>query len=82
MTGASHPETNSSHETGGHVGRVDVIIPRYNYSCFLYHCVNSVLNQAGVDVRVLVIDDASDNTAEIAAALARENPKCPARVCL
>jgi glycosyltransferase involved in cell wall biosynthesis len=67
----------------GTLDRVDVIIPCYNYSCFLYHCVNSVLNQAGVDVRVLVIDDASpDNTAEIAAALARENPKYPTRMCL
>jgi hypothetical protein len=60
----------------GALGRVDVFIPCYNYGCFLYHCVNSVLNQAGVDVRVLVIDDASpDNTAEVAAALARENSR-------
>jgi glycosyltransferase involved in cell wall biosynthesis len=58
------------------LGRIDVIIPCYNYGCFLYQCVNSVLGQVGVDVRVLVIDDASpDNTAEIAAALARENPR-------
>jgi glycosyltransferase involved in cell wall biosynthesis len=34
------------------------------------------LGQVGVDVRVLIIDDASpDNTAEVAAALARENPR-------
>jgi glycosyltransferase involved in cell wall biosynthesis len=58
------------------LGRIDVIIPCYNYGCFLYQCVNSVLGQVGVDVRVLVIDDASpDNTAEVAAALAKENPK-------
>jgi glycosyltransferase involved in cell wall biosynthesis len=56
--------------------RIDVIIPCYNYGRFLYQCVNSVLGQAGVDVRVLVIDDASpDNTAEVAEALARENPR-------
>jgi glycosyltransferase involved in cell wall biosynthesis len=60
----------------GTMGRVDVIIPCYNYGCFLYQCVNSVLGQVGVDVRVLVIDDASpDNTAEVAAGLARENPR-------
>jgi hypothetical protein len=60
----------------GTLGRVDVFIPCYNYGCFLYQCVNSVLGQVGVDVRVLVIDDASpDNTAEVAAALARENPR-------
>jgi len=36
--------------------------------------VNSVLNQTGVHVRVLVIDDASDdNTAEVAAALSRDD---------
>ena len=60
----------------GTLGRIDVIIPCYNYGRFLYQCVNSVLGQVGVDVRVLVIDDASpDNTAEVAAALARENPR-------
>ena len=60
----------------GRLGRIDVFIPCYNYGHFLYHCVNSVLGQVGVDVRVLVIDDASpDNTAEVAAALARKDPR-------
>ena len=60
----------------GTLARIDVFIPCYNYGRFLYQCVNSVLGQAGVDVRVLVIDDASsDNTAEVAAALAREDPR-------
>src|ERR1700731_4758817 len=60
----------------GTLGRIDVFIPCYNYARFLDQCVNSVLGQAGVDVRVLVIDDASpDNTPEIAAALAREDPR-------
>ena len=58
------------------MSRIDVFIPCYNYGRFLSQCVNSVLGQVGVDVRVLVIDDASpDNTAEVAAALARENPR-------
>jgi glycosyltransferase involved in cell wall biosynthesis len=58
------------------LSQIDVIIPCYNYARFLDQCVNSVLGQAGVDVRVLVIDDASpDNTPEIAAALAREDPR-------
>jgi glycosyltransferase involved in cell wall biosynthesis len=65
-----------SWQRGGTLARIDVIIPCYNYGRFLDPCVNSVLGQAGVDVRVLVIDDASpDNTAELAAALARENPR-------
>jgi glycosyltransferase involved in cell wall biosynthesis len=60
----------------GTLPRVDVIIPCYNYGRFLDQCVNSVLGQVGVDVRILVIDDASpDNTAEVAGALARENPR-------
>jgi glycosyltransferase involved in cell wall biosynthesis len=60
----------------GTLGRIDVIIPCYNYGRFLDHCVHSVLDQVGVDARVLVIDDASpDNTAEVAAALAREDPR-------
>jgi glycosyltransferase involved in cell wall biosynthesis len=60
----------------GALARIDVFIPCYNYGCFLHQCVNSVLDQAGVEVRVLVIDDASpDNTAEVAAALAREDPR-------
>ena len=60
----------------GTLGRIDVIIPCYNYGSFLYQCVNSVLGQVGVDVRVLVIDDASpDNTAEVAGGLAREDSR-------
>jgi hypothetical protein len=60
----------------GTVGRIDVIIPCYNYGRFLYQCVNSVFGQVGVEVRILVIDDASsDNTAEVAAGLAREDSR-------
>jgi hypothetical protein len=56
--------------------RIDVIVPCYNYGRFLDQCVSSVLRQASVDVRVLVIDDASpDNTAEVTQALARQNPR-------
>lgn len=58
------------------MGRIDIFIPCYNYGRFLRQCVNSVLGHTGVDVRVLVIDDASpDNTAEVAADLARKDPR-------
>lgn len=51
---------------------VDVVIPCYNYGHFLMQCIESVLNQDGVDVRVLVIDDASnDKTPEIAQSISR-----------
>lgn len=50
---------------------VDVVIPCYNYGRFLPACVSSVLSQNGVEVRILIIDDASsDDTAEIATELA------------
>jgi glycosyltransferase involved in cell wall biosynthesis len=70
------PSPNAAYRGEGTLGRIDVIIPCYNYGRFLSQCVKSVLGQVGVDVRVLVIDDASpDNTAEVAAALAREDPR-------
>ncbi len=47
---------------------VSVIVPCYNYAEFLPRCLRSVLDQAGVDVRVLVIDDcSSDDTPTVAA---------------
>jgi len=50
---------------------VDVVIPCYNYGHFLTSCVESVLAQQGVNVRALVIDDASpDNTADVGQKLA------------
>lgn len=54
---------------------VDVIVPCYRYGHFLRECVESVLAQE-INVRVLIIDDASpDNTAEVAAELAREDSR-------
>jgi glycosyltransferase involved in cell wall biosynthesis len=44
--------------------RVDVIIPCYNYGAMLEACVQSVLSQQHVDVRVLIMDDASSDTTE------------------
>jgi glycosyltransferase involved in cell wall biosynthesis len=52
----------------------DVIVPCYNYGHYLRACVESVLNQAGVDVRVLILDDASpDHTPEVAEELCRDS---------
>jgi hypothetical protein len=46
---------------------VDVVVPCYNYARYLDACVQSVLQQPGVDVRVLIIDDESaDDTPEVA----------------
>jgi hypothetical protein len=56
---------------------VSVVIPCYNYGRFLPEAVSSALDeQPGVDVRVLVIDDASpDGSAEVAKELAAADPR-------
>lgn len=57
------------------MSRVDVVIPCYNYGRFLRECVESVLAQPLQELRVHVIDDASqDETPDVAAHLvARDN---------
>lgn len=58
------------------MAKVDVVIPCYNYGRFLGTCVQSVLAQEGVDVSVLIIDDASsDNSVAIATELARRDAR-------
>jgi glycosyltransferase involved in cell wall biosynthesis len=56
---------------------VSVVIPCYNYGHFLEEAVSSVLDdQPGVDVRVLIIDDASpDDSAETAMKIAAREPR-------
>lgn len=55
---------------------IDIVVPCYNYGRFLRNCVNSVLTQRGVDVRVLIIDDASsDDTSIIATSLAADDSR-------
>ena len=61
---------------------VSVVIPCYNYGRFLTDAVGSALNgQDGVDVRVLIIDDAStDDSADIARAIASQDSRVEAHV--
>jgi glycosyltransferase involved in cell wall biosynthesis len=56
---------------------VSVVIPCYRYGHYLEEAVSSVLDdQDGVDVRVLVIDDASgDGSAQVAEAIAARDPR-------
>ncbi|MFC3501983.1 glycosyltransferase family 2 protein [Micromonospora krabiensis] len=61
--------------------RVSVVVPCYNYGHYLRSCVDSVLSQPGVEVDVLIVDDASpDGSAsvvrEIAAADDRVRAIC------
>lgn len=55
---------------------VDIVVPCYNYAHFLEDCVASILSQRGVEVRVLIIDDASpDQTQEVGQNLAASDPR-------
>lgn len=56
---------------------VSVVIPCYNYGHFLKDAVDSALTgQGGVDVDVLIIDDAStDDSAQVAKQIAAEDPR-------
>lgn len=55
---------------------VDVVVPCYNYGRYLRACVDSILTQRDVDVRILIIDDMSnDSSEEVGRALAREDAR-------
>jgi glycosyltransferase involved in cell wall biosynthesis len=55
---------------------IDVIVPCYRYGHYLRQCVESVLAQTMLNVRVLILDDASpDNTEEIGTELEREDSR-------
>ena len=59
--------------TGARTPRVSVLITSYNYARFLPNAVASVLDRGGVDVDVLVIDDASsDDTEAVSEQLVRD----------
>jgi glycosyltransferase involved in cell wall biosynthesis len=52
---------------------VSVVIPCHNYAHYLRECVNSALDQDGVDIEVIIVDDAStDDTSAICNELARD----------
>jgi glycosyltransferase involved in cell wall biosynthesis len=53
-----------------------VVIPCYNYGHYLAECVQGVLSQDGVDVDVLIVDDASpDGSGAIARAIAESDSR-------
>lgn len=59
---------------------MSVVIPCFDYARFLPAAVASVLSQHGVDVEVIVIDDCStDDTAEVARALAASDSRIEVR---
>jgi glycosyltransferase involved in cell wall biosynthesis len=73
---AAEPTLDLQREAIKNVSTVDVVVPCYNYSRYLRACVQSVLAQTDVQVRVLIIDDAStDDTARVAEALAASDSR-------
>ena len=63
-------------EAGTGLPLVSVLIPARNEERGILACVESVLANRGVEVEVVVLDDASDDrTAEIVEALARRDPR-------
>jgi hypothetical protein len=56
--------------------RVSVVVPCYNYGHFLHQGLASILGQPGVDVDVIVVDDASpDGSAAVAHQIAESEPR-------
>jgi glycosyltransferase involved in cell wall biosynthesis len=59
----------------------DIAIPNYNYGRYLRDCVESVLSQRDVNVRLLIVDNGStDDSATIARQLAKEDHRIELRL--
>lgn len=64
------------------LSELTMVIPSYNYGCFLAECIQSILDQSVQPAGILVMDDGStDNTAEVAASFgnAIDYRQCPHR---
>jgi len=74
------PQAHFSQATGGanqpRSARIDVVVPCYNYAHLLRECIESVVSQVGVDVRVLILDDASgDDTQAVGTELSHQDKR-------
>lgn len=55
---------------------IDIIIPNYNYGHYLERCVRSVQSQSVDNLRIHIIDNASeDDSVEVAGRLAADDPR-------
>jgi hypothetical protein len=63
-------------DAAARTARVTVVIPCFNYAHYLPVAVDSALGQAGVDVDVVIVDDAStDDSLAVARSLAAADPR-------
>lgn len=61
--------------------RVTVVVPCYRYGQYLPAAVSSILGQEGVDVDVIIVDDASDDgSSDVAGVLESSDPRVRAIV--
>lgn len=55
---------------------VSVVVPCYNYGHYLPQAISSILGQPGVELEVVIIDDAStDDSARVAQVIAASDPR-------
>lgn len=55
---------------------VSIIVPVYNVAAYLPRCLDSLLSQTLADIEIIVVDDGStDNSAEIVARYAQDDPR-------
>lgn len=54
--------------------RVSVIVPSYNHAPFLRQCLTTALNQHGIDLEVIVVDDCSTDDS-VAVARSMKDPR-------
>ena len=72
----SGSRTNPRRVVSTRVPSVSVVIPCYNYGHYLPDCLGSALNQPGVEVEAIVVDDASpDGSGEVAEHLSAADPR-------
>jgi hypothetical protein len=76
LAGSARAQVVPPEPGGPPLPRVSVLIPCHNYARYLPRCVASAIEQQGVDVDVLIVDDAStDDSAEVGTRLARADSR-------
>ena len=59
LTSTRTSTVGSPHQDGTDTPTLSVIVPAFNASDFIDRCLKSILNQSGVSLEVIVVDDGS-----------------------